>query len=56
MKPEIWILKSEIRNLKGDKTRNIKPGKEDQEYETRNIKLGNAIQVANKHLVRVTLG
>jgi hypothetical protein len=42
--------------MKGDKTRYVKPGKEDHEYETRNIKLGNSTQVANKHLVRVTLG
>ena len=55
LKYESWNLKAEIRNLKGGKTRNIKPGKEDQEYESRNIKLGGSTQVANKHLVRVML-
>ena len=35
-------MKYEIRNLKGDKTGNIKPGKEDQDSETRNIKLGGS--------------
>ena len=28
--------------MKGDETRNIKTGEEDQEYETRNIKLGGS--------------
>ena len=36
MESKICNLESEISNLEGDKTKNIKPGKEDQAYETRN--------------------
>ena len=56
MESEIWNMTFEIWNLKGDRTRNMKPGKENREYETRNIQLAGSTQVANKHLVRVTLG
>ena len=51
----IWNIQYEIWNMKGDETKKIKTAQEDQEYETGNIKLGNSTQVANKHLVSVTL-
>lgn len=61
LRPGIWNLKSQIRilkvrNMKGDKTGDIKPRKKYQKYETNHIKLRGFTHVANKHLVKVTLG